>query len=217
MFTLFSNQPEQPLRQVLCLGAHSDDIEIGCGGTILRLIEQFPDLQWHWVVFGATGDRRQEALASANSLLNDANQKTIEVQGFRDGFFPYVGTDIKESFEQLKKTVSPDLILTHCRHDLHQDHQLIANLTWNTFRNHHIWEYEIPKYDGDLGSPNVFMPLAESIQQRKISHLMTHFSTQANKHWFTEETFRSILRIRGIESNHQYAEAFYCRKLVFPV
>jgi LmbE family N-acetylglucosaminyl deacetylase len=216
MFTLFSNQPEQPLRQVLCLGAHSDDIEIGCGGTILRLIEQFPDLQWHWVVFGATGDRRQEALASANSLLNDANQKTIEVQGFRDGFFPYVGTDIKESFEQLKKTVSPDLILTHCRHDLHQDHQLIANLTWNTFRNHHIWEYEIPKYDGDLGSPNVFMPLAESIQQRKISHLMTHFSTQANKHWFTEETFRSILRIRGIESNHQYAEAFYCRKLVFP-
>jgi LmbE family N-acetylglucosaminyl deacetylase len=214
MFSLFPHQPEQPLRQVLCLGAHSDDIEIGCGGTILQLIAQFPDLQFHWVVFGATGDRRSEALASADSLLRHANQKTIDVKGFRDGFFPYIGADIKESFEQLKKSVSPDLILTHCRHDLHQDHQLIANLTWNTFRHHDILEYEIPKYDGDLGSPNVFVPLTAAIQQQKIAHLMAHFSTQANKHWFTEETFRSVLRIRGIESNHPYAEAFYGRKMI---
>jgi LmbE family N-acetylglucosaminyl deacetylase len=214
MLTLFSNQSPPELRQVLCLGAHSDDIEIGCGGTILKLIEAFPDIQIHWVVFGAIGARREEAIASANTFLKDAKQKNIVVKGFRDGFFPYLGMEIKESFEQLKTEVSPDLILTHYRHDLHQDHQTIANLTWNTFRNHPILEYEIPKYDGDLGAPNGFVHLSESIQQRKIAYLMQHFATQANKHWFTEETFRAILRIRGIESNGQYAEAFYCRKVL---
>jgi LmbE family N-acetylglucosaminyl deacetylase len=214
MHTLFSSQSKPELRQVLCLGAHSDDIEIGCGGTILKLIDEFPDIQFHWVVFGATGARREEAIASANTFLNGAQHKTIEVKGFRDGFFPYLGMEIKESFEQLKNVVSPDLILTHYRHDLHQDHQTIANLTWNTFRNHPILEYEIPKYDGDIGSPNGFIHLSELIQQQKIAYLMQHFATQANKHWFTEETFRSILRIRGIESNCQYAEAFYCRKLL---
>jgi LmbE family N-acetylglucosaminyl deacetylase len=214
MFNLFSNQTVPGLRQILCLGAHSDDIEIGCGGTVLKLIEQFPDLQVHWVVFGATGARREEAVDSASTLLQAVKHKNIVVQGFRDGFFPYVGEAIKASFEQLKPVVSPDLILTHYRDDRHQDHRLVADLTWNTFRNHLIWEYEIPKYDGDLGAPNVFVGLEAAIVQRKMGHLMEKFATQSNKHWFTEETFQSILRIRGIESNHQYAEAFYCRKLV---
>jgi LmbE family N-acetylglucosaminyl deacetylase len=214
MHRLFSSTAEPELKQVLCLGAHSDDIEIGCGGTILKLIEAFPEIQFHWVVFGAIGSRQAEAIASAHTFLKGAAHQTVEVKGFRDGFFPYIGAEIKEAFEQLKQQVVPDLILTHYRQDLHQDHQLIANLTWNTFRQHLILEYEIPKYDGDLGSPNMFVHLDESLQQRKITYLMEHFATQANKHWFTEETFRSLLRLRGIESNAQYAEAFYCRKFI---
>jgi LmbE family N-acetylglucosaminyl deacetylase len=213
----FNHQSQDSLGQVLCLGAHSDDIEIGCGGTILKLIETFPDLSFHWVVFGAAGARREEALASANTFLKSASgPKSIVVKGFRDSFFPYIGAEIKESFEQLRKEVSPDLILTHYRHDLHQDHRVISDLTWNTFRNHLILEYEIPKYDGDMGVPNVFVHLNESICQRKVNYLMEHFATQSNKHWFSNDTFLSILRLRGIESNapDKYAEAFYCRKAV---
>lgn len=210
----FNHQGQDQLCRILCLGAHSDDIEIGCGGTILKFIETFPGLSINWVVFGASGARQEEALASANTFLEGAAKKNVAINGFRDGFFPYIGAEIKESFEQLKKKVSPDVILTHYRHDLHQDHRLISDLTWNTFRNHLILEYEIPKYDGDLGSPNIFVQLDKSTCQRKITYLMKHFATQSNKQWFTEDTFLSILRLRGIESNapENYAEAFYCRK-----
>jgi LmbE family N-acetylglucosaminyl deacetylase len=216
MLKLTFNKEKNSLHKVLCLGAHSDDIEIGCGGTVLKLIETFPDLSFYWVVFGASDKRREEALASAESFLKDAGEKKIIIKGFRDGFFPFMGAEIKDFFEQLKKDISPDLIFTHYRQDLHQDHQLISNLTWNTFRNHLIWEYEIPKYDGDLGTPNVFVHLSESICQQKINYLMKYFATQSNKHWFSEETFSSILRIRGIESNSpdKYSEAFYCRKSI---
>ncbi len=212
----FNAHEQDSLRQVLCLGAHSDDIEIGCGGTILKLIEMYPDVSIYWVVFGATEQREKEAVASANVFLKDVKQKKIVVEGFSERFFPYIGAEIKEFFDRLSKDVSPDLVLTHYRQDLHQDHRLISDLTWNTFRNHLIWEYEIPKYDGDLGNPNFFVHLSPSIYQRKIAHLMHHFATQSNKHWFTEDTFAAILRLRGIESNapHKYAEAFYCRKAV---
>ena len=205
------------LGQILCLGSHSDDIEIGCGGTILKLIEMYPHLNIYWVVFGATGVREQEATKSAESLLSSIKHKNIVIKGFKDGFFPYIGGEIKLYCEQLKQQVNPDLILTHYGQDLHQDHRLISELTKNTFRNHLIWEYEIPKYDGDLSSPNVYVHLERSHCQQKIQHLMNHFQTQNNKQWFTEETFNSILRIRGIESNapQQYAEGFYCRKTVF--
>jgi LmbE family N-acetylglucosaminyl deacetylase len=210
-------EKQKPLRQVLCLGAHSDDIEIGCGGTILKLIEMYPDLNVYWVVFGASGEREEEAIASANSFLEPLTQKQIIVKGFRDGFFPYIGGEIKEYFEHLKQIVNPELILTHYRHDLHQDHRLICELTWNTFRDRLIWEYEIPKYDGDLGSPNLFVHLSESICQKKIDYLFKHFGTQRSRNWFTEDTFLSILRLRGVESNslERYAEGFYSRKLVF--
>ena len=208
---------DNSLQQILCLGAHSDDIEIGCGGTILKLIEMHPDLKIYWVVLGAKGIREKEAIESAEDFLSSSDRKQIIVKGFEDGFFPYIGADIRFYFEELKKEVNPDLILTHYHQDLHQDHRLISELTKNTFRNHLIWEYEIPKYDGDLRSPNVLVHLSQSLCQQKVNHLMNHFKTQNNKQWFTEETFTSILRIRGIESNapEQYAEGFYCRKMVF--
>jgi LmbE family N-acetylglucosaminyl deacetylase len=214
-FSLTSRDDFAP-RHILCLGAHSDDIEIGCGGTILRLLQETPDLCFTWIVFGAGGRRAEEARASASTFLEAVREKRIVVLNFRDGFFPYTGADIKDYFEQLKQEVSPDLIFTHYRHDLHQDHRLICDLTWNTFRDHLILEYEIPKYDGDAGSPNFFVHLDQEICQRKVNAILEHFRTQENKDWFTEETFHALLRLRGIESKapEKYAEAFYGRKLV---
>jgi LmbE family N-acetylglucosaminyl deacetylase len=203
------------VRQVLCLGAHADDIEIGCGGAVLRLVSLYPDADFHWVVFSATGVRRQEAESSAGRFLRDAGSKTIEVRSFRDGFFPYEGADIKGVFEDLKKRVDPDLIFTHYGRDLHQDHRLLSELTWNTFRDHMILEYEIPKYDGGLGSPNLFVPLTEEERRWKIDLLLAEFPSQAAKQWFDEATFDALLRLRGVESNSPsgYSEGYYCRKL----
>jgi LmbE family N-acetylglucosaminyl deacetylase len=203
--------------RVLCLGAHSDDIEIGCGGTLIRLFSEYKNIHVNWIVFGSNGLRSVEALKSAEALLKDVNDKVITIKGFRDGFFPYIGAEIKEYFEELKKEANPDIIFTHYRHDLHQDHQLLSDLTWNTFRNHFILEYEIPKFDGDMGSPNIFVHLDDATCQIKIQHLFTCFKTQTNRHWFTENTFLGLMRLRGVESvsPDKYAEAFYCRKLVF--
>jgi len=202
--------------RVLCLGSHCDDIEIGCGGTILKLIEQLDNLAFRWVVFGSHEVRAAEALCSAGEFLKGAKEKSVSVEKFRDGFFPYIGVQIKEYFEALKQEFTPDIIFTHYRQDLHQDHRFISELTWNTFRDHLILEYEIPKYDGDLGSPNVFVPLDQSLCQRKIEYILNNFETQRENHWFTEDTFLSLLRLRGVESNSQskYAEAFYSRKLI---
>lgn len=199
---------------MLLLGAHSDDIEIGCGGTILRLTREHPDIQVTWVVLSALDERGMEARNSAEEFLKDVQSKIINVHGFRDGYFPYRGAEIKDIFEQLKQQTNPDLIFTHYRHDLHQDHRLLCELTWNTWRNHFILEYEIPKYDGDLGSPNFFVTLDQELCDRKTDALMRFFQTQSNKHWFTTETFQALLRIRGVEckSSGGYAEAFYCRK-----
>ncbi len=198
--------------KILCLGAHSDDIEIGCGGTMLKLLDAYQNVAVYWMVFGARSPRTQEALDSAALFLAGAREKNIVVKDFRDGFFPYVGAEIKECFEQVKQEFSPDLVFTHYRHDRHQDHRVLSDLTWNTFRNHLILEYEIPKYDGDLGSPNVFVSLDESMCRRKVHYITDSFKTQADKHWFTDDTFLSLLRLRGMESNTRYAEAFYCRK-----
>jgi LmbE family N-acetylglucosaminyl deacetylase len=202
---------------ILCLGAHGDDIEIGCGGTILRLLEEHHNLNVHWVVFSCIPNqhRKREARESANSFLQNS-QKRVVIKDFRDGFLPFVGDQVKEYFEQLKGEFSPDLVFTHHRDDLHQDHRLISSLTWNTFRDHLILEYEIPKYDGGLGSPNFFVPLSERICSRKAEYLLKYFGTQKAKHWFTKDVFMSMLRIRGLECNSpsNYAEAFYSHKLV---
>ncbi|HTS07786.1 MAG TPA: PIG-L deacetylase family protein [Candidatus Eisenbacteria bacterium] len=199
---------------VLCLGAHSDDIEIGCGGTILRLAEQYPGVSFHWAVFSAAGIREAEARKAA-SLFAGTALRQILLKTFPDGFLPFEGAQVKRVFEELKQAVSPDLILTPCRKDAHQDHRTIAELTWNTFRNHLIWEYEIPKYDGDLGQPNVFVPLEAEMCRAKVRHLIDAFQSQHSKRWFEESTFLSLLRLRGMECNAAsgYAEAFYCRKL----
>lgn len=205
----------QPTR-VLVLGAHADDIEIGCGGTILRLNETYPELEWYWVVLSGIGERGREALVSADYFVPRQDRRTVIVERFRDGFMPYEGTAVKEFFEQLAANVSPDLIFTHCRHDLHQDHRLVAELTWNTFRDHLILEYEIPKYDGDLGTPNVYVPLTRPLGRRKVDGIVANFRSQRGRRWFDQEVFLSLLRLRGVESNAPdgYAEAFYARKLV---
>jgi LmbE family N-acetylglucosaminyl deacetylase len=200
---------------VLCVGAHSDDIEIGCGGTVLQLLQMIPSVRIHWVVFSSNAARRREAVRSARLFLKGARSKRIVVHSYKDGFFPYQGAKIKRGFEHLKTQINPDLIFTHYRHDLHQDHRLLNELTWNTFRGHLILEYEIPKYDGDLGSPNVFVPLEESICRLKATYLDQSFETQRTKRWFSEGTFFALLRLRGVEaaSPTRFAEAFYGRKI----
>jgi LmbE family N-acetylglucosaminyl deacetylase len=216
MLNLSLQPTRRRLLKVLCLGAHGDDIEIGCGGTVQKLIELHRGISFQWVVFSANPERKREARNSAKTLLEKTRGSHIAIESFRDGFFPYHGEKIKEYFEQLKSQVSPDLIFTHYRDDLHQDHRLVSELTYNTFRDHLILEYEIPKYDGDLGSPNVYSSLTKEKCERKIRHLNEYFVTQRNNHWFEKEVFLSLMRIRGIECNapERYAEAFYCRKIV---
>jgi LmbE family N-acetylglucosaminyl deacetylase len=216
MLTFELARPRTDGLRILCLGAHSDDIEIGCGGTILRLLSEHAHTEVQWVVVGSSGERDQEALASAHGFLASATKRNVIVKNFKTSFFPYVGEGIKAFFEELKATSSPDVIFTHARHDLHQDHRLISDLTWNTFRNHLILEYEILKYDGDLGLPNLFVHLDEATCQKKIRLIMDGFKTQWDKDWFTPDAFQALLRIRGVESRapEKYAEAFHCRKVV---
>jgi LmbE family N-acetylglucosaminyl deacetylase len=201
--------------KVLCLGSHSDDIEIGCGGTVLRLAAHYPQAEFQWVVFSAAGVREAEARRAAE-LFAGVRLKGIILKAFQDGFMPYVGAEVKAIFEQELKRISPDLIFTHTHKDAHQDHRLISELTWNTFRDHLILEYEIPKYDGDLGQPTVFVPLEQETYQRKVQHIMNAFQSQHGKRWFQPETFLSLMRLRGMECNAPsgYAEAFYSRKLI---
>jgi LmbE family N-acetylglucosaminyl deacetylase len=216
MLTFRLTGSEPPLTEVLILGAHADDIEIGCGGTVLRLLEGRPGLRVTWVVFSGKGSRAREARVSGHAMLAGVRRKRVQLARFRDGFFPSQAAAIKAYFEQLKRVTRPGLIFTHCREDLHQDHRLVAELTWQTFRDHTILEYEIPKYDGDLGRPNLYVPLDEVSCERKIGHILRAFPSQKGRTWFSAEVFRSILRLRGVEANAAdgYAEAFYCRKAV---
>lgn len=208
--------PDTPLR-VLALGAHADDIEIGCGGTVLRLISERPHMDVHWAVLSGGGTPREgEALASANGFLADAPQLHISVASFRDGHFPFTGSVIKDYIEDNFKSVDPHLVLTHAREDRHQDHRLVSDLAWNTFRGKAvIAEFEIPKWDGDLGRPNAYVQLDPATAVRKVALLMEHFASQHDKPWYDAETFRGLLRLRGVEAACKYAEAFTCRKLVW--
>jgi len=203
-----------PLRTLLCVGAHCDDIEIGCGATILRLAQSQPNLEVHWIVLSSSPIRAAEAKASADRFLRNVARPQVEIKEFRNSFFPFEGARIKEYFEDLKRRVSPDLVLTHTRHDLHQDHRLTCELTWNSFRDHLILEYEIPKYDGDLGAPNFFVPVTAEQCDAKVSNIVECFASQQDKPWFTRDTFMALLRLRGVECNSpsRYAEAFYSRK-----
>jgi LmbE family N-acetylglucosaminyl deacetylase len=200
------------VKRLLCLGAHSDDIEIGAGGTILRILAENPAAEITWVCLsGAGSDREREARNSASAFLGGRGK--VIVQSFPDRLFPSQQVQIKEAFEAFKD-FNPDLVLTHSRDDRHQDHRVVNEVTWNAFRSHQILEYEIPKWDGDLQRPNVYVTIAPDLMQRKIALLLEHFGTQRSKHWFDEETFKALARLRGLESNTRYAEAFVARKLV---
>lgn len=210
-----NKQDGMPL-SCLLLGAHCDDIEIGVGGTVLSLVERYPEAHFRWVVFASDARRAIEAESSARAFLGNVPDARIEINAFRESYFPYIGAEIKEYFEKIKKDFAPDIIFTHCRNDRHQDHRIISDLTWNTFRDHFVLEYEIPKYDGDLGQPNFFSPLSTRQLQRKIDLLVTHFSSQSHRPWFDSKTFSSVSRLRGVECNapEGYAEAFFCRKAI---
>lgn len=203
---------------VLLLGAHSDDIEIGVGGTLLELLRARSDVSVHWVVLSAAGSREDEARRSAARFLEGARESDVTTHTFRDGYFPHEGARLKDTFEEMKR-IDPDIVFTHYGKDRHQDHRMVSELTWNTFRSHLVLEYEIPKYDGGLGSPNVFVPIGPEARNRKIDILMEEFATQRSKRWFTRETFEGLMRIRGIESPDDtgWAEAFYGRKMVLKV
>jgi LmbE family N-acetylglucosaminyl deacetylase len=202
-----------PLR-ILCVGAHSDDIEIGCGASILMLLKGPRRVEVDWVVFSAPGERAREARRGAALFLQRAAQTRVQIHGFRDGFFPYE-PKIKEVFESLKQA-KPDLVFTHCRQDRHQDHRVLSDLAWNTFRDQLVLEYEIPKFDGDLGAPNCFVPVDRTTSRQKARYLQSAFGTQRNKHWFSDEIFMGLMRLRGMECRAPggYAEAFYGRKVI---
>ena len=206
----------EPLRRVLAIGCHADDIEIGCGGALLTLIRSNPELEVDWIVLAAPGERAEEARRSAEAFLAGAGTARVEVHDFRDGFLPYVGAEVKDVFEALKARVDPQVVFTHTGYDFHQDHRLACELTWNTFRRHVILEYEIPKVDGDLGRPNLYVPLAADVVEQKLALLEEHFPSQSGKHWYDRETFLGLMRLRGMEAvaPTRFAEAFTCRKVV---
>ena len=214
MRSLGLSQPGGRL-SVLCLGAHSDDIEIGAGATILGWIASGVELHVHWCVLSAVGPRREEAERSATAFLDGASSALIELGEAKDGYFPYGGGEIKDFIEDLKGRTTPDVVLTHRRDDAHQDHREVSKLTWNAFRDHLILEYEIPKWDGDIGRPNLYMPVTATILDRKIELLDKHFGTQRSKDWFDAETFRGLARLRGMECRapEHFAEAFLMRKV----
>jgi len=216
MLRLTLGELRKPPRRILCLGAHCDDIEIGCGGMILRLLQEDSEREIYWRVFSSSSVRKREALNGARLFLERAKSQKVVIRSYHDSFFPALQKQIKMEFEKIKNEFDPDLILTHYRHDQHQDHRIICELTWNTFRNHLILEYEIPKYDGDMGQPSVFVPLESNVCQRKVGYIMNVFQSQHEKRWFQKDTFLSLMRLRGMECNAPsgYAEAFYCRKLV---
>jgi LmbE family N-acetylglucosaminyl deacetylase len=214
MMTLRLGDGRSGPRRVLCLGAHSDDIEIGAGGMVLELRRRRPGVQFQWVVFSAAGVRATEARQSARRFLGAMGEDAIRLFTFRDGFFPSEFADIKDTFEQIARGFQPDLVLTHTRDDRHQDHRVVSDLTWNTFRRHLVLEYEIPKWDGDLGRPNFYLPLAASVARRKTKLLMQGFASQRSKDWFSPETFLGLMRLRGVECRAAggFAEAFHLRK-----
>ena len=214
MLGLRLGQSREAVREVLCLGAHSDDIEIGCGGAILELVAAHPGLRIIWVVFSGGAKREAEARLAAELFLRRAGSSQVIIRKQRDGFFPAQATEIKEFFEELKQTSEPDLIFTHYRHDRHQDHRTISDLTWNTFRSHLVLEYEIPKYDGDLGTPNMFVPISRKVARRKVHDVCSIFKSQLGQHWFTPDLFFGLMRVRGIECRVEFAEAFYSRKVI---
>lgn len=210
---------QKPTLEILVLGAHPDDIEIGCGGTLFSLLSGFPGATFRWVVFSGDAKRRSEAYESASELLSTNARHKVELHDFRDGYFPHEAAAIKDCFEALKRDCRPSLVFTHWAGDAHQDHRIVSELTFNTFRDHLILEYEIPKIEGDLGNPQLFSALSAEQLMRKTDHIARHFRSQADKRWFTPDTFTSLARLRGLACNAPsgYAEGYYVRKLLVDI
>lgn len=215
MLELLPGPAGRPL-SVLCLGAHCDDVEIGCGGTLLQLLLQRPGSSVRQVVFASTPEREREARASAAQFLAGAGSTELTVLGFRESYLPWTGAQVKDAFESLKAAPAPDLVFTHRLEDRHQDHRLVAELTWNTFRDNCVLEYEVAKYEGDLGQPNVYVPLPEALARRKAALLVEHFTSQSQRPWFRAATFEALMRLRAVECHapEGWAEAFHARKVV---
>ena len=202
---------------ILCIGAHSDDIEIGCAATLLRLLADGYRLRVTWAVLSAVGERADEARSSAEALLSTrADAVQLDLGAFRDSYFPADFEALKGHFVRLRERANPDVVFTHAMSDGHQDHRLVAELTWQTWRNHLVLEYEVPKYEDDLARPNVFVPVSRAVAQAKVDHLLSHFGSQRSKRWFSSETFAGLLRLRGVQCGAEegFAEAFVSRKLV---
>ena len=219
MLDLSLSVPKGLPLKALFLGAHSDDIEIGCGATIRQWLSAGVSLDATWVVLCAEDERAEEARRSAGDFLLGAASSRVVIGGFRDSFLPYLGGAVKDFYETLKAYPAPDVIFTHRRDDLHQDHRLTCELTYNTFRDHQVLEYEIPKWDGDMGAPNAFVCVGETAARHKVDLVMRHFGTQRGKDWFDRETFLGLMRLRGMECRApaRYAEAFYLHKAVIGV
>lgn len=209
----FTFATDRPLK-ILCLGAHPDDIELGCGATLLKIISSCAVDKIKWIVFTSNKLREKEARQSAKMFLSMVEDKDIIVKNFKDGFLPFSATEIKEYFEEIKHEFNPDIIFTHFRNDRHQDHRLVSDFTWNTWRNNLIMEYEIHKYDGDLSNPNFYVPLEEKFLNKRNNILLTVFKSQTSKQWFDELNFKALPRLRGVESAKKFAEAFYVRKII---
>jgi LmbE family N-acetylglucosaminyl deacetylase len=209
------NLPGHDPLKVLCLGAHCDDIEIGCAGTLVTLQERHPGSTFEWVVFTREPGRDEESRRAAHVIHDGRATSKVEVLDFRMSYLPWQGAEIKDHFEHIKQRFEPSIIFTHRLDDRHQDHRLVAELTWNTFRNHLVLEYEIPKYEGDLGQPNLYVPLGEEVVASKLDMLMSCFPSQRSRSWFSRDLFQAQLRLRGIECNAAsgHAEAFHARKL----
>jgi len=216
VLTLTLARPLGRRLEVLCIGAHCDDIEIGCGGTVLSLQKRYPDCRIHWVVLTSNSQRRKEALAGAHAFVAKPARGETLVHDLPDGLLPAHFAEVKARFEALKAAVEPDLILTHHVDDFHQDHRLVGQVTWQTFRNHLVWEYEIPKYEGDLSTPAVYVPLPSSAAKRKLALIARTYASQRGKSWFRQENLEAVMRLRGLECRaaEGLAEAFHCRKLV---
>lgn len=200
------------IKSVLCIGAHADDIEIGCGATILKLLSNMKGIKVDWLVCCSDPIRQQEARLSAQNFLQHAGSVNVIIHDFQDGYLPAQFSGLKDEFENLKAKINPDIIFTHYKNDYHQDHRIVSELTWNTFRDHLVLEYEIPKYDGDINNPNLYSVIQKKEVEQKIKIILESFQSQVNKQWFNESLFRSLLRLRGMECSDTYAEAFYCRK-----
>jgi LmbE family N-acetylglucosaminyl deacetylase len=216
LLALTLDTPPRSTLEVLCIGAHCDDIEIGCGGTVLAIQRRYPRCKVHFLVLTSTAARRAEAAASAKALVKASARGQVRICELPDGLLPAHLVAVKAEFERMKKAIDPDLVLTHHALDRHQDHSLISHVTWQTFRDHMIWEYEIPKFDGDLSTPNMYVPLPSALAARKIALVMRAFPSQNSKPWFKAENLEATMRLRGLESRAPsgYAEAFHCRKLL---